>query len=190
MPQKWSLLSITDPHYEQPDANYLDDNKDQIPSALRDNIFANFNRIIQSGFARAQFDLIAICGDITTHGNPHGFDRFFGEAVAALQLLVPRRDAVCIVPGNHDVVWGLKPTDTNSFDSKFANFREKLVDKTGVTSCMYPDGQLCDKPGETLHLQFPPNGPLYDDHDRKLLVVCINSSIRCGELNGVMLARR
>lgn len=186
MQNPWSLLFITDLHYEDPDANFVDDNKDFLPPGYRDNLFSDYDRILNQGFQPRSLDLIAIGGDITTHGKDHGFSRFL-ESLPLLQHLVKVEQAICIVPGNHDVKWGLEPTAANSFNQKFAGFLA-MVEKTGASSCLYPEGELKEDTDNKLVLRKPPNdrGPIYVDRDRKLLVMCINSAVRCGELNGRM----
>jgi len=183
MARNWSLLSITDLHYESPE-NFLDDNKEGAAESYLDQIFVNFNNILERGFGDPpkKFDLIAVCGDITTQGKSKGLDRFEREAIPLLHSLAPERKAICVVPGNHDVEWNLNPADENSFDQKFKSF-EKMVQNTGVTSCLYPMGQAGHS---DLQLQSPKNGPIWDDPNRKIFVACINSSMRCGEINSKM----
>ena len=115
---KWRFLWITDLHYELPDANYLDDPKElkeKYDAPFRENVFTNFNRILRyGGFENMELDFIVIGGDITTHGNRRGFDTFLAQAFPLLQSLVPTK-AICIVPGNHDVVWGIDPTEEGYF---------------------------------------------------------------------------
>ncbi|MFZ0320956.1 MAG: metallophosphoesterase [Candidatus Sulfotelmatobacter sp.] len=183
MARSWSLLSITDLHYESPDI-FVDDNKDGAASSYLDQVFVNFNNILEKGFGDPpkKFDLIAVCGDITTQGKEKGLDRFERETIPLLHKLAPKREAICVVPGNHDVEWNLNPNDENSFDQKFKLF-EEMVQSTNVTSCLYPVGEAGHS---ELQLQYPKNGPIFEDHQRKIFVACINSSMRCGEINSKM----
>jgi 3',5'-cyclic AMP phosphodiesterase CpdA len=131
---------------------------------------------------------IAIGGDVTSHGKAAGFTRFADEALPSLQRMVARREAICAVPGNHDVVWGLDPIGSGYFNEKFKSF-VKLVDETGMSSCLIPKGQLrLDASDQHHDLGFDPprNGPLYVDQEDRVLVLNVNSAIRCGELNRKM----
>ena len=44
--RSWSLLLITDLHYENPDSNFIDDNKDSLQPGLRDTLFPDYERIL------------------------------------------------------------------------------------------------------------------------------------------------
>src|SRR5438309_1097890 len=107
--RSWSIVSISDLHYESPNSNYTDDPKELQDVAFREDIFQEFNAILENGFASEKFDLICIAGDITTHGKAEGLKRFKSEALPKLSSLVNSREAIAVVPGNHDVVWGLDP---------------------------------------------------------------------------------
>lgn len=181
MTRRWSILSVTDLHYEQPDSNYVDDPKELEWPAYRDNIFSNFDAILKA-IPAGVCDLVALGGDITTHGRLAGIQRFDRDAMARLIEIAGKPEAVCVVPGNHDVTWGLEPTTPGAFATKFAAISD-LVRKHGVTSCLMPDGALTTAAGDQLKFVNPANGPLYIDRTRKLLVACVNSAIRCGEIN-------
>ena len=143
MRKTWAFLWITDLHYEQPEANYLDDAKEikeDFNLPLRDDTFADFQATLNHDFdilnnvdPKGEFSFVAIGGDITTHGKVNGFTRFLSEALPILQRKVGENKAICIVPGNHDVVWGLDPTGRNYFHNKFDAF-VKMVDQAGATS--------------------------------------------------------
>lgn len=183
MVPSWSLLCITDLHYEQPSANFVDDPKEELDQpAYREDIFRNFQNIIENGFSSHSLDLVVVGGDVTTHGQEPGFKRFAKEALHPLQSLVRSQQALCLVPGNHDVRWGLDPTEKGSSKKKFGPF-VKLVQDSGATSCLFPDKDLTGDMDDKLSLSSRGPGPIYLDRDRKLLVLCINSSIRCGELD-------
>jgi 3',5'-cyclic AMP phosphodiesterase CpdA len=182
MTAHWSLLFVTDLHYQLPDANFTDDPKELYLPALRENVFTDFDNILTNGFGAPRFDVIAIGGDITTNGQLEGFERFTREAMPLLRPLVQSAEAICLVPGNHDVQWGLDPTEPDSFQTKFAAF-QKLVEDSQITTCLLPDGELTDQIDDKLILRRPPHGPIYVDRQHKLIVTCINSAIRCGELN-------
>jgi len=186
--RSWSLLLITDLHYENPDSNFIDDNKDSLQPGLRDTLFPDYERILRYGFASESLDLIAIGGDITTHGKEQGFAPFL-KSLGWMQKLVKDRQAICVTPGNHDVKWGVDPEEKGSFVTKFQPFFN-MVKEAEATSCLYPEGELTPETDSKLALREPPNGygPIYVNHKTKLLVMCINSAIRCGELNGKMKA--
>jgi len=189
---KWRFLWITDLHYELPDANYLDDAKEleeKYNWPLRENVFSDFIGVLEhGGFAEMDLSFIAIGGDVTTHGQQTGFTRFEDGAFRKLQDFVSPK-AICVVPGNHDVVWGIDPTGRKYFDRKFEAFR-RMIENTGVTSCLFPSGEL-DEPNASsqpgLEFKLPPNGPVYKDDDKRVLVLNVNSALRCGELNRQML---
>lgn len=185
----WRFLAITDIHYELPEANYLDDPKELkqfSDRALWESAFTDFNRLLEwGGFNEKELCFIAIGGDITSHGKQQGFTTFVQSALPKLQDLVASREAICVVPGNHDVVWGLDPTEKRYFDRKFEAFKA-MVRNAGVSSCLFPSGELSEpKPGSLPKLNFksPPLGhPWYKDDDKHVIVLNINSAIRCGEL--------
>lgn len=187
MTNRWSLLLISDLHFEDPDANFEDDPKELNLAALRNAVFPQLDAILNDGFEKESFDLIAVTGDITTHGRPEGFDKFV-QIYPQMRQLVKKEEAICIVPGNHDVLWGLDPTASNSFNHKFENFAA-MVEKCKATSCLYPQGKLTEDPNDVLVLRPLANGPIFHWPERKLVVACINSAIRCGELNGAMQAQ-
>lgn len=100
MKKTWAFLWITDLHYEQPEANYLDDAKEikgdcNLP--LRDDTFADFQATLKQDFSalsnvdpKDELSFIAIGGDITTHGKANGFTRFLREALPSLQRSVEK----------------------------------------------------------------------------------------------------
>jgi hypothetical protein len=179
MPRTWSLLGVTDLHYESPASNFVDDPKDDPDAVFRDAIFGGFYALLDACKPKA-FDLVAVGGDITTHGKSNGFARFEKESLPSLTALARDGRGVCVVPGNHDVEWGLDPRHAGAFTKKFAEF-VKLVDTAGVTSCLFPEGELAKEAHEPLSFRAPRHGPLYVDEDRRIIALCINSAIRCGE---------
>jgi 3',5'-cyclic AMP phosphodiesterase CpdA len=177
-----SLLHIPDLHYVSPKSNYLDDNKAEVPDALRVKIFRNLNAILQFGFAKNPVHAITVGGDITTGGDPRGFDVFESEASKLLHGLVADRRAICITAGNHDVVWNLNPQENDYFDRKFRAYRS-LVERLGATSCVIPKGKVPESADGSIEFDCAAAGPLYFDLERRFLILCINSSMRCGEIN-------
>jgi hypothetical protein len=94
--------------------------------------------------------------------------------------LVKGPDAICVVPGNHDIVSGLVLSDPGYYEKKFASFND-LIRQTGVTSCLFPRGD-----GHSLSFESPLRGPIYVNEARRVIVLAINSSIRCGELDATL----
>ncbi len=182
MPRRWSVLLVTDLHYVAPNTNFADDDKElgRLPG-LRHDIFVDFNAVLQA-FDPGSFDIVAVCGDVTSHGDPLGFDRFRTKGLPHLLKLVHTPAAVCVVPGNHDVKWNLDPRTRGAFERKFRDF-ENLIRGQDVTSCLLPSGQLTKNVNDHLLFRRPHRGPVYVDRERKVIGVCLNSAIRCGERN-------
>src|SRR5687767_1903108 len=121
--RRWSLLLLTDLHYALPEVNFIDDPKELSDEhwAFRDSVFADFQLLLESIEDRS-FDLVMVCGDITTHGRGEGLTKFTDQALPQVTRIAKGAGAVCVVPGNHDVQWGLAPTDPNVFTRKFERF--------------------------------------------------------------------
>ena len=192
---KWAFLWITDLHYESPDSSFTDDGKElneAYDEPLRESIFRDFHSILNADFrslanpdAPDALSFIAIGGDVTTHGRVSGFDRFVKDALPRLNDFVAKPEAICIVPGNHDVVWGMNPTRPGYFIEKFKPFAVMVRDNH-LSSCLFPRGELGKSKfdqEEGLSFNRPASGPLYIDHERRVIVLNVNSAIRCGELN-------
>lgn len=180
--QDVSLLHIPDLHYVSPKSNYLDDNKAEVPDALRAKVFRNLNAILQFGFAKNPVHAITVGGDITTGGDPLGFEIFESETAKLLRGLVSDPRAICVTAGNHDVVWNLNPHENDYFDRKFLAYRS-LVERLGATSCPVPKGKVPESVDGSIEFDSVAAGPLYLDPERRFLILCINSSMRCGEIN-------
>ena len=178
---RWSILSLTDLHYESPDWNYVDDAKElgNLPQ-FRDSLFREFEAVL-SGLGGLPFDAVTFGGDITTQGKPAGFERFRREMLPKLLDLAPTPSHLCVVPGNHDVEWMLDPAAEGSFDRKFRMFGDTLSGYE-VTTCLMPTGHMAGD-GSGYRFMRPPRGPVFVDEKRKLIVVLLNSAVRCGELN-------
>jgi 3',5'-cyclic AMP phosphodiesterase CpdA len=181
MSDPWSILSISDIHFAS--NSKLDDAKSLEWPTLSEDIFPNFHNILE-GFPKNSLDLVAVVGDITTRGDEKGFQRFTGETLPKLRELVVSEKAICIVPGNHDVKWGIDPESTNSFNKKFEEFK-RTVD-SNHTCCLFPDGKLTKDIDQKLKFVPSGDGPVHVDTKRKIIALCINSSIRCGEFNKPM----
>jgi 3',5'-cyclic AMP phosphodiesterase CpdA len=185
MPQEWNLLSVTDLHYADRNANFKDDDKFGTPFVFREEVFGQFHHILDHGFNDRKFDLIAVPGDLTTHGKSEGFERFVKNTADRLVALLAsgKPQGLCLVPGNHDVRWELESSDKDYFDKKFADYRD-AVNKIHATSCLVPTGPVPDSPDAFVPLQtVSSDPPLLIDDDRNIIALCINSSMRCGEIN-------
>jgi 3',5'-cyclic AMP phosphodiesterase CpdA len=184
MHSEWNILSITDPHFADQNNRYRDDNKSGIAWVFREEVFPVFHAILKDGFPDQAFDLIAVPGDVTTHGKAEGFDKFRNETAPILKTKLKSGDskAMCLTPGNHDVTWALEPSESDYFDKKFADY-SNLVQQVGATSSLTPKGSIPSAPEGALNLVSPPSGPLFIDDASRIVVLCINSSIRCGEID-------
>lgn len=175
-----TILHLTDLHYASPNTNFRDDNKAYVPDALRDSYFRRLDDLLTQCF-EAEFDAIAVTGDITTHGRPEGFDPF-QTTREHLTKLVANPLGVCMVPGNHDVTWGLSTAAPDYFDRKFIAYRNCVV-TAKATSSLIPTGTVPTDPYGDLTFASDIPGPLFIDHDRRLAVLCVNSAMRCGEVS-------
>jgi 3',5'-cyclic AMP phosphodiesterase CpdA len=169
---EWNILHISDIHLGSP-ANLTDDAKTPVPDAFRDSVIESFHDLLRDMLSATTFDAAIISGDISNGGNVEGFDRFDRDTAPLLLNLVATPAAVCIVPGNHDVGWSLDPTAPDYFTRKFARYLATVTQLQATSSLLPEDNTLSKFGGQ----------PLYVDHDKRLLVVCINSAIRCGEIN-------
>lgn len=189
MKQEWNLLHFTDLHFGRlenaSESLFLDDNKERIASAERDSVIQRFYNILERAKSLLRADAVAVTGDITTQGAADGFNIFASQTMPRLSQLVASPKAVCVVPGNHDVVWNLRKSDPQLFDKKFSSFRRMVV-QSGCTTSLLPTGTVGGGPDSTINFREAEAGdatPVYIDPEKKLLVLCINSSIRCGEVN-------
>jgi 3',5'-cyclic AMP phosphodiesterase CpdA len=196
--REWLILFLTDIHYQESNYRYLDDDKEmQIPD-FRDEIYPQVARFLKYGFdfemsgrgrmKRRVFDLIVVGGDLTTRGKAEGFQEFREQMLKHLVELTTSPDAICLVPGNHDVAWGFSSKEPQP------KWKEKFNSFLGVaggegyelTTCLYPDG------GEKEFKFVPPpkpfKGPIYHSppKDKAIIALCINSASRCGEFNDPM----
>ena len=190
-----SILHLSDIHYKSPETNYANDNRSDVPPEMQANVFSGLHQVLDQAFAEEHFAAIAVCGDITTHGQPDGFALFKKETYGSLRRLVAESRAICMVPGNHDVIWDILPDKVDYFDRKFRAFR-LCVESTEATSCLIPTGRMMGAADDAKldflthgHGAYHIWGPLYVNHDKRLVIACINSSLRCGEVNQKMRRR-
>jgi 3',5'-cyclic AMP phosphodiesterase CpdA len=189
MRREWNILHLTDLHFgrltEADDSLFLDDNKESVPNSLRESVVNRFYNILQQGGDTLKADAVAVTGDITTRGAEDGFQIFAAKTAPYLKKLVTNPTSICIVPGNHDVAWNLRKSDENLFDKKFERFNN-MVQQVGSTTCLLPTGTVNDtvESGLDFHeVGKDDSTPVYIDEKKKLLILCINSAIRCGEVN-------
>lgn len=187
MPQV-SILHLSDVHYKSPASNFANDNKADVPPAMQVSVFRNLHQILEHAFEQGHFAAIAVSGDITTHGQAEGFNLFQKQTYGLLRRLVAEQQAICMVPGNHDVIWDIPPDKVDYFDRKFKAFR-LCVETTEATSCLIPTGRIPATDEANLEFLIPGHrsshiwGPLYINRRQRLIVACLNSSLRCGEVN-------
>jgi len=176
-----SILHLSDLHYGS-SASFLDDNKAHAPDPLRDSTFRNLHLLLDECFVGTTFDAIAVSGDITTAGNVSGVEAFKAEAATRLRKLTRNDKAICLVPGNHDVQWELDSNRADYFDEKFKAYGS-LVRALKATSSLVPTGSVPEKTNGKLSYADDIGEPLYIDQENQLLLLCLNSSMRCGEID-------
>ncbi|HTU64341.1 MAG TPA: metallophosphoesterase [Steroidobacteraceae bacterium] len=171
-----SLLHLTDLHYAS--GKQLVDSKIGNFQTYCETPFEILAGLLESLDHAAPFDAIAISGDITTRGETRGLHDFRAEALPVLQKLVGTKAAICLVPGNHDVAWDLDPKSTGYFEQKFRGFAE-LSKEACATTCLFPVESVAQS--SMRKLTFHGSDPIFVDPTKRLLVMCINSAVRCGE---------
>jgi len=173
-----SILHISDLHLG---ANpFCDDAKLNVPGAYREATVVDLCALLARYFSDSQPDVIAITGDITENGKEKGFAKFKQELFPLLSRLVGDPRAICIVPGNHDVVRNIEPSDKDYYDIKFRAYKD-LVEQTGVTSALLPTGTASKDPESKIEFNAGAS-PLFINKCRRTMVLCVNSAIRCGEI--------
>lgn len=180
---KCKILHISDLHYgeikEDVQSYFLDDAKEYINSAFRATVQTNTQNLIKEMVRRSdRFDAVCMTGDFTYHGEKSGFERVGFDLLDDLKSICVNPEGVCCVPGNHDVKWRLDPNDSQFFLEKF-NFYRTFVKTHQLTSSLIPAG---DASKDSLSFENEQN-PIYINEESRLCVLCINSALRCGELN-------
>lgn len=176
----WTLIHLSDLHLTT--KSYAEEVKAKTDDGHRRSHY----EVLRSLLSDASFqnavaaDAAIVSGDVTTKGDPLGFALFADQIVPELErALKPGlgRNAVCVVPGNHDVTWRLDPSTPEYFLRKFLGFRQ-MVDAARVTSSFIPNGGASGEPAY-------PDGQVatYVNQARRLVVLCVNSSLRCGEVD-------
>lgn len=190
----WTILHLTDIHFG--DA-YTDDDKIPLDNAYRENLkrfFPDSLRYFVAGLqddpnlnphtifdrpaALKLPDALVVTGDLTIRGDPDAMNRCAAALFDLTNALRAVEVPVAVVPGNHDVDWRLTGTEPNYFNKKFDVFVNAIKTLKAQT-CLIPVGGLQDH-----DLTFDPNfKPIVVDSRRKLVIICLNSAIRCGETN-------
>jgi 3',5'-cyclic AMP phosphodiesterase CpdA len=169
---KWTLLHLTDLHLGAK-SNQVDH---RAPKGSGVTVFDNFQTWLPY-LQKREIHLAAITGDLIEGTNePEDAKRRFGqfskEVGGPLKACVRYPERVHVVPGNHDVRWG-HPTWN---PAKFTDFKEAVAN-LGFRRCAIPiTPEKPSKPGDF------EGSPCVVDEDRQLLILSINSAIRCGEL--------
>lgn len=176
-----SLLHLSDIHFGAQSA-FQDDAKSSTDASARNTAFRNLSHLLSECLASEQLDSIIFSGDITNLGNRKGFEEFLESCLNPISGLVRDNRSICVVPGNHDVKWGLDPNLPDYFDQKFSAYAE-FVKRLGATTSLIPTGKFDSSLYADIKFSSDLPGPLYVDDSRRFIVLCINSSVRCGEVN-------
>lgn len=125
-----------------------------------------------SGAARGT-DAIVVSGDLTNYGKEDGYAAFD----ALLQLLSSSlpNERIVVVPGNHDVDWGARPSTNERYRHWLRYVREKGFVTPLLNGVDYNDN------GELLP-DHPNRRPVLVGED--FVLVALNSSNFCGVLEG------
>src|SRR5262249_52889355 len=83
-------------------------------------------------------------------------------------------------------VWDLDPNDVDYFQNKFNAF-EGVVKRLQAHTCLLPRTPLNPEQGQIDFEGLKPGAPIAIDEQRHLIVLSINSAIRCGERNQTSL---
>ena len=179
--REWNLLHLTDLHLDQ--KIRIDEDKAQTDDAFRESPIEKVVSLLDR-YPKHSFDAILVTGDVTTKGNKEGLDLFRDSLVPILRTLcrTEQPNAICVVPGNHDVTRKADKKNPAYFDEKFEAFR-KLITDIGATSCFLPTGTVTNNGISRINFAEEFSSPLYIDDEQNLIVLCINSSMRCGEVN-------
>jgi 3',5'-cyclic AMP phosphodiesterase CpdA len=100
-----SILHLTDLH-AGPGEFRDEDMKTQVPSAERQKALARMTAYLRA--LPKVPDYAVITGDLTIAGNPKGFEKvrqWLDECIN--EGLLPPAERILVVPGNHDVTWGV-----------------------------------------------------------------------------------
>lgn len=179
------FLHLTDLHLSSvPDNQILDDYKsDIIPpkeretrtSALR-NTLRELGRLLEG--MEKKLDAVFVTGDITVANQEDGFLNFGDLLEKTLKNVLPSKDRIAVIPGNHDVTWGTPP----SSPERYKNFVQHIRSQGYVTPIL--DGIDIDVDGNQL-ADLSPQAAMMSDLDEGWAVFPINSSNYCGSLEPI-----
>lgn len=185
--KKWQFLHMTDLHFVD---TFTCDDKEPIPKEYRDNLRNVLTQKVRA-FApkgpndtRPIPDAVFITGDLSNSGEREGFTNLSSDWGGFFGAMAEKR-IVAVVPGNHDVADGLEQSDPSFFDHKFEHFLEFLTSHPRIESCLIPRGGL---DGGQIQFREDRRSPVVIDEKRHLVVICINSAIRCREINARRLS--
>lgn len=114
-------------------------------------------------------DSIVITGDITSFGEPEGFD-YLPEILAGLGKSLPPKDRILVVPGNHDVVKGT-PSGSEQRYERFVKIRANGY-RTAYLEGVDLDDDRTVRPGPRLP-------PVITAIDGSFVLVGLNSANNC-----------
>lgn len=184
MPEiKCKILHLSDLHYtEMSDdafSQFLDETKEKVPIGYRVRVTDIAHHLMEELEKQEEcYDGICVTGDFTDRGDEAGFAKVERELIDRLRKLCREPRAICCVPGNHDVKWFLSATDANFLSKKFLRYKQ-FVEQNNLTSSLIPKGDVSHH-RVTFEEDFH---PVYLNAEKKLAILCINSAMRCGELN-------
>lgn len=119
-------------------------------------------------------DVAVMSGDLTYMAGTEGFDAFV-ELLDERTDVLPDRDRIVVVPGNHDVVWN----ETPGSSARYASFLRATRDQGCVTPLLDGIDFAADDDRGTLLSTVEPGRHVVQTDD--MLVVPINTSNWCGE---------
>lgn len=181
-----TLLHITDLHLAE---QFADSYKGSAPvDSFRDRADVALASALDAAFSLECPSAVLVGGDLTSRGEPEGFERFRSKWDTLRAGAFRKTEIVAVVPGNHDVLWDwpgeefgdltrLKK-DGQYYTLKFRSFL-KCATSFADTWALMPESTSTES-----SLKFDSTGsPVRVSSDGQLTVLCINSAIRCGEIS-------
>lgn len=166
------ILHLTDIHFGK--EQFLGDIK--VKKTLADNskiqrsqVYSNTLKAI-TRYLEANdltLDAVIVSGDITIGNQESGF-KMFDELINSLGSKRPENKNIVVLPGNHDVTWGLKDGDPNKYQLFI-----KYIRDAGYTTPYLDVVDEGKNPDIILNLD-----------SGKVQIVPINTSHYCGSLSG------
>jgi len=188
------ILHITDIH-AGPGELRDEDLKQHIPDSERGKMLdrlTNYLRLLPN-----KPDYVVVTGDLTIRGNKQGlvdFRSWISDRIS--ENILPDFIRIVVVPGNHDVVWGIK--------KKSGWHKERYSGFSEVIAKVFPHAYLpdCDPPLDPNELEIDVNStsliggvstranlseveivkssPFILDLEKDILIFAFNSTIGCG----------